>query len=259
MSPNLVSMPLNSTSAIVPSETVNDYDYEGAVVYIAVVLIWYSAGLLLMLFFRIRPRSFENEFSFDYETKGKSTSSTTNPFAKYHDIQADNTKKQILNELKDPENRKRLWKIYFSLPEKQNEQHPQYYQTITADNVTIDRINRKLADIHRMGAREDDDDNDDVVPSIVIQSPNDNRFDAPKSFAKRFAPRRSSHVSVNTRRPIFRVQSQPDTPSATSTAEPAPFVYENQPTSQSINDSRKRNNKFLNRFTIEKVVEKIPL
>ncbi|CAF4529422.1 unnamed protein product, partial [Rotaria magnacalcarata] len=45
----------------------------------------------------------------------------------------------------DPDRRQRLWKIYYSSKEKQNEPHPRYYKTITADSATIGRINRKLA------------------------------------------------------------------------------------------------------------------
>jgi len=239
----------NTTTA---NAIIDDYDYQGAAIYIAVILIWYSTGLVLMLFIHVRPRNFQNQFIFDYETNNKSVTSITNPFANYHNIQADNTKKQILNELKDPGYRQRLWKIYYSSAEKQNEPHPQYYQTITADSVTIGRINRKLADIHRMDARDDDDNNDNLIPTFNFSS-----NDTTKSFTKRFtSTRRSSGLPINLQRPIIRVQSQPDTPkAASSTAETEPFIYEIQSKLTSINGSRRRNNKFLNRFTVEKVPE----
>jgi hypothetical protein len=239
----------NTTTA---SAIVDNYDYQGAAIYIAVILIWYSTGLVLMLFFHVRPRTFQNQFIFDYETNNRSTTATTNPFANYHNIQADNTKKQILNELKDPENRQRLWKIYYSSAEKQNEPHPQYYQTITADSVTIGRINRKLADIHRMDTRDDDNNNDNLIPTFNFSS-----NDTTKSFTKRFtSTRRSSGVTTNPQRPIIRVQSQPHTPTAaSSTAETEPFIREIQPKITPMNGSRRRNNKFLNRFTVEKVPE----
>ena len=241
-------MTLNSTNTTITSGIVNDYDYIGAAVYIAVILIWYSTGLALMLFLQVRPRTFQSQFLFDSKTTDKSTLSATNPFANYHNIQADNTAKQILNELKDPERRQRLWKIYYSSKEEQNKPpHPQYYQTITTDNQTIGRINRKLANIHRMGTR----DGDDFVPSTLAVPSNDT-----KSFTKRFtSSRRPNGASTTIQRPLYRVQSQPDTPSATSFMEVEPLTQVKQSKATSATGSRKRNIKFLNRFTVEEVPE----
>jgi hypothetical protein len=239
---------INNTT--VTSETVDVYDYKGAAIYIAAILIWYSTGLVLMLFFHVRPHKIHSQFIFDYETTNKSTPSTRNPFGNYHNIQADNTKKQILNELKDPERRQRLWKIYYSSKEEQNEPHPRYYQTITADSVTIGRINRKLADIHRMDARNDDDD-ENLIPSFNIPSNDTTNF-----FTKRFTSmRRPSAIPTNLQRPIYRVHSQPDTPTAVAAEEMDSLTSEIQPKITSINGSRRRNNKLLNRFTVEKVPE----
>ncbi|UJR15411.1 hypothetical protein I4U23_002358 [Adineta vaga] len=254
----MVSLVTPPNSSIVGSTTAtndsaNDYDYEGAAIYIAVILIWYSAGLVLMLFFRVRPRTFESRFLFDYETSGKSASSNANPFARYHDIQADNTKKQILYELRDPENRQRLWKIYYSTAEKQNEPHAQYYQTITADSVTIGHINRKLADIHRMNARNAEDHDSDTLPITQLHTSHDNRFDTSKFFSKRFISRRSSGGSLHNRRPIFRVNSQPQTP-VPPTQEELPMT-EKQSTLLTTNESQKRSNNHSIRFTVEKVPE----
>jgi len=254
MSSTIFSIPFNFTTitnTTTSNEPADNYDYNGAAIYIAVILIWYSTGLVLMLFIHVRPRSFQNQFIFDDdETTHKSTTLTTNPFANYHNIQADNTKKQILNELKDPERRQRLWKIYYSSTEKQNEPHPRYYQTMTADSVIIGRINRKLADIHRMDARDNDDD-DNFIPSFNV-SPNDTT----KFFTKRFtSTRRSSFLSPNPQRPLFRVQSQPETPTKITTEEANPFITEIQPKITTMNGSRRRNTKFLTRFTVEKVPE----
>ncbi|CAF0961208.1 unnamed protein product [Adineta ricciae] len=247
------SIVVNSSTS--SSDTANDYDYEGAAIYIAAILIWYSAGLVLMLFFRVRPRTFESRFLFDYETSGKSASSNANPFARYHDIQADNLKKQILYELKDPENRQRLWKIYYASAEKQNEPHAQYYQTITADSVTIGHINRKLADIHRMNARKDMGNDDDVLPTTVLHASHDNRFDTSKFFSKRFTSRRSSFGSLHNRRPIFRVSSQPQTPITTTAAQGEAPTVEKTSTPLATNGSHKRSNNHSIRFTVEKVPE----
>jgi hypothetical protein len=251
MSSNSFLTPMNSTTTTnitTTSEPGDVYDHNGAAIYIAAVLIWYSTGLVLMLFFHVRPRKVQSQFIFDYETTNQSTPSTVNPFANYHNIQADHTKRQILNELKDPERRQRLWKIYFSSKEKQNEPHPQYYQTITADTVTIGRINRKLATIHRMDTRGDDEN---FIPSLNIPSNESTKF-----FSKRFIPiRRSSGAGINPQRPLYRVQSQPDTATASSITEAEPFIEKSQSNVTSMNGSRKRNNKFLNRFTVEKVPE----
>ncbi|CAF1477053.1 unnamed protein product [Adineta steineri] len=220
-------------STILSNKNLDDYDYEGAAIYIAVILIWYSAGLVLMLYFRVRPRTFESRFLFDYETSGKSASSTTNPFA-------------------HPENRQRLWKIYYSSTEKENQPHSQYYQTITSDNITIGRINRKLADIHRMDARMDSINGDDLISSTVSYSSNENnRPDTTKFFSKKFNSRRSSGGSLNMRRPIFRVQSQPQTPPLNSTAQ----VDASNTKKQTVNSSRKPINNSLHRFTVERVPE----
>jgi hypothetical protein len=253
MSSTLLSTPFNSTSiTVTKNETIDDYDYQGAAIYIAAILIWYSTGLVLMLFFHVRSRTFQTQFILDYETNNKSTPSTTNPFANYHNIQADNIKKQILGELKDPERRQRLWKIYYSSTEKQNEPHPRYYKTITADTVTIGRINRKLADIHRINSRSDDD----LTLTSLIVSSNDRRNDTTKSFTKRLtSSRRLSTIPTNTQRPLYRVQSQPDTTAAVATEEVSSLICEKQPSISTTNGSRRRNNKLCNRFTVEKVPE----
>ncbi len=143
-------------------ETVNAYDHQGAALYIAVILIWYSTGLAMMLFLQVRPRTLQQQFlldSSDSPRKTRRQSVGKNLFTNYRNVQADNTTKQILNELKDPERRQRLWKIYFASTEKQDEPYPQYYQTISADTRTIDRIKRKLADIHRTDSTNDENSN----------------------------------------------------------------------------------------------------
>jgi hypothetical protein len=244
---------LMSSITTPPGETVNAYDHKGAALYIAVILVWYSSGLAMMLFLQVRPRTIQQQFSLDSSTKNRLQTLTTKPFTSYRNIQADNTTKQILNELKDPERRQRLWKIYYASSEKQNEPYPQYYQTITSDSATIDRIKRKLADIHRMDSMNDDN----AVPLSNPVSTNDNRsstsaFDSTKSFAKRFTSLRRPNggATGNSRPPLNRVQSDTDKSSAKTVVEMEPLVSDK---SSPANSSRKRNNMFLNRFTIEKV------
>jgi hypothetical protein len=243
-----------TTTAI---EIVNAYDDKGAAMYIAVILIWYSTGLAFMLFLQMRPRSVQNHFLLDKTKSTVNMTSRRNPFADYHHIEADNAKKQILNELKDPERRQRLWKIYYSSKEEQNEPHPQYYQTITTDNAAIGRINRKLATIHRMVKHNHDDF---IMPP---SESNDNRltssFETMKFLPKRFISQRRPIESMNSHRmlPLIRVHSQPNAPSTSSLIGDTEEVQcHDQTLSTDVNsESRKRTSKFRNRFTVEKVSE----
>ncbi|CAF2592757.1 unnamed protein product [Rotaria sp. Silwood2] len=255
MSSTFFPKSFNSTiiiSSIVTNETLNAYDYEGAALYVAVILIWYSTGLALMLFLQVRPRTFESQFLLDYQANDKSISFSGNPFGNYHNVEADSAKKHILNELKDPERRQRLWKIYYSSKEKQNEPHPRYYETITADSVTIGRINRKLADIHRIDARN----RDDSMLSSLDVSTNVNRSDATKFLSKRITSfRGTSGVPTNNREPSVTIQSQSNTQTIIPDIDVKSIICEKQSTAPLINGSRKRINKFSNRFTVEKVLE----
>ncbi len=247
-SSSLFSMPFNSTiimNTTNRNETDKDYDYNGAAIYAAGILIYYSTGLVLMLFFHVRSRTFQDQSIFDYEATDRSTTAASNPFAHYNNVQANNARKQILNELKDPERRERLWKIYYSSREKQKEPHPQYYQTIATESVTIGRINRKLATIHQMNRDNDTDTDTDVIPTSNMSSNSTAKF-----FAKSFnSIRRLSGVPTRPQppRPLMRVQSEPDTPTAES-------HYEIEPKMTSINGrSNEQTKKYLSRFIIEKV------
>ena len=231
------------SNGTIDSEPSPAYDHQGAAMYIAVILVWYSSGLAMMLFLQVRPRSFQQQFLFDRSgqlKKPRPTSSTANPFSKYRNVPTDNNTKQVLNELKDPERRQRLWKIYYASTEKQNEPDPQYYQTLNGDSATIDRINRKLADIHRIDTINKDDD---LSAPATISSTSDTRlmlnFESSKFFAKRFpALRRPPAVNgQNNGRAVATVAESPES---------EPFV-------NGSNASRRRN-LFANRFTVEKVV-----
>jgi hypothetical protein len=257
---SLASNLTNETSATT-SEPAASYDEKGAAMYIAVILIWYSTGLALMLFLQMRPRNHQNPFAFDSSKTHSTVTSRRNPMADYHHVQADNRTKQILNELKDPERRQRLWKIYYSSTEQENEPHPQYYQTITTDNATIGRINRKLATIHRLNPRHQEEG----LPLAPNTSSNDNRltsgFETVKFFPKRFISQRRPADPVMPAPPppppptLFRAQSQPDAATSNSMAESDSLLESQQPSAPLTNGSRKRPNKFLDRFTVEKVLE----
>ncbi|CAF0966403.1 unnamed protein product [Adineta steineri] len=244
---------LSATTTL--NETAKEYDHNGAALYIAVILIWYSTGLAMMLFLQVRPRSLPHQFLFDSSnssTKKSLQTLSTNPFTGYRNIQADNTTKQILNELKDPVTRTRLWNIYYASTEKNNEPHPKYNQTITADKTTIDRINRKLADIHRL-----DTVNDESPITTNPVSLNNNRssisVDSAKNFAKRLnslrRPNGGGGTTPNTRPPLMRIHSQDETSSPNTTVEMESFIT-GKPSTR--NTSRKPS-LFSSRFTIEKV------
>lgn len=252
-----MSLASNFTNETTTSEPAAPYDDKGAAMYIAVILIWYSTGLALMLFLQMRPRTYQNPFAFDSPKMHSIATSRRNPMADYHHVQADNRAKQILNELKDPERRQRLWKIYYASKEQENEPHPQYYQTITADSAAIGRINRKLATIHRMDTRH----KEGAAPVATNTSSNDNRsttgFESVKQFPKRFiSPRRPLDTGTLARPPTLkRVHSQPDTATSKSIAETETLLESQPPSAPLTNGSRKRQNKFLDRFTVEKVPE----
>lgn len=262
---SLLSFASNSTQETPLQSTTDAYDHQGAALYIAIILVWYSTGLAMMLFLQVRPRTLQQQFLFDSldsTNKNRPQSSTKNPFTNYRNIQADNATKQILNELKDPERRQRYWKIYYASTEKQDEPYPQYYQTITSDGATIDRIKRKLADIHRM----DEINADNPILSSNISPSNPNRSstvstsDPTKFFTKRFQSLRrpvgNTTSTTNTRGPVIQVQAPLETPCSNISIEMEPLVSETTASSSSMpitNGSRKRNNLFANRFTIEKV------
>ena len=161
------------------------YDDRGAALYIVVILVWYSTGLAMMLFLQARPRTLLRQFLGDSSdsTSKHLPSVARHPFGVYRHIQADDSERQILKELKDREHRQRLWRIYYKSSEKHGELYPKFNQTLSLDNDTIYRIERKLADIHRMSSVTNSDDDNDVRPSSLAST----RF-----FGKRFALLRRS-------------------------------------------------------------------
>jgi hypothetical protein len=246
---------LNGTTmdaASATSEPTNAYDHQGAALYIAVILIWYSTGLAMMLFLQVRPRSLQQQFLFDSmssSTKKRPQSLAANPFANYRNIQADSNTKQILNELKDPERRQRLWKIYYASPEKENEPYSRYYQTMNSDTAAIDRINRKLADIHRLDINKDGD----MPPASIMIPTSENRsssaFDSSRFFAKRFQTLRRPLTLT----PQIRLQPPSEASPSSGRLEMEPLVNRTTTLVPLINGSRKRSSLFGDRFIIEKV------
>lgn len=237
---------VETTSTTDPTDA---YDHQGAALYIAVILIWYSTGLAMMLFLQVRPRSIQQQFLFDRSgqlKRQRRQSSAANPFSKSRNIPADNNTKQILNELKDPERRQRLWKIYYASSERKDEPDPQYYHTLNGDGAAIDRINRKLADIHRIDTINKDDD---LIAPVTIAASNDNRltlnFESSKFFSKRFPTLRRLP-------PTNGSSSTRSTPIPNETVEMEPFVSA-KPSLMVSNTAARKRNLFATRFTVEKV------
>ncbi|CAF0901480.1 unnamed protein product [Didymodactylos carnosus] len=248
---------INSTTQI-PTTTITElttssptspiYDAEGAAIYIAVILIWYSTGLAMMLFLQVRPRNYNHQFSFDMDRTEKNRKHL-HPFTYYKNFQENNNTKQILNELKDPVRRQKLWKIYFGA--KTNE-HPQYYQTVTAmDSVTINRIKRKLADIHKTS--DDGTSSPDIIPTFDYNttSPVRPTLTPDMNFLKRFTSfrRSASKTPSNCRSPppplkLIRRRSQNDVLLEASELQPLTSVNHplgtdslNRENSQTTNES----------------------
>lgn len=257
MSSTVALLSINSTliSNItnISDATVDAYDYEGAAIYVAVILIWYSTGLALMLFLQVNTQSSQSHFLVDSHMRNEYKSHSSNPFSNYHNVEADSIKKHILNELRDPERRQRLWKIYYASREKENEPHPRYYQTITADSATIGRINRKLADIHRIDAQY----RDNSVASSLDASSDINRLDIAKASNKRLISFRNMNtVMTKNHGTLMSIPSQPDEQKPKVHENTESILNENQPSGPSSSGSRRRNKKpFTNRFTVEKVPE----
>ncbi|CAF3632216.1 unnamed protein product [Rotaria socialis] len=244
-------------TATTPIPAANPYDHQGAALYIAVILVWYSTGLAMMLFLQVRPRTLQQQFLLDSSNlsrKDRIQKMTANPFTNYRNIEADHTTKLILNELKDPERRQRLWKIYYESADKENQSNEKYYQTITSDSATIDRIKRRLADIHRMDSTHDRE----LPPasSHVVQ-PNESRistvgFDTTKLFSKRFSLRRPAHTTLlNNRSNSNRSQNQ----QSTNNAVEMELLIDRKQSSLVPSETSvpQHNNTGSERFTVEKV------
>lgn len=269
MSTVLFKSPLNSTiieenlllSTTTPSTTSSAYDHQGAAIYIAVILVWYSTGLAMMLFLQVRPRTLQQQFLLDPANSSRRDhikKAAANPFRNYRDIQADHATKQILNELKDPERRQRLWRIYYGSPDIESEPYEKYYQTMSSDSATIDRIKRKLADIHRIDSTEQHDTH---ASSTLHPVPsNEHRLSIPgletsKFFPKRFSIRRPTHHNslFPARLTTHRGQTQNDSHATHHGVEMEPLVDKKPVLAVPANNPIPQQRGSLDRFTVEKV------
>ena len=244
---------VNSTldaSTMATSEIVDDFDYDGAIIYIGFILIWYSMGIVLMLLLQVRPNKFHCEILSEYHTTVKSIASPTNPFDNYHNVEADHAKRHILNELNDPERRARLWKIYYSSKGKQDEPPPQCYGTMTVDSARINHADRKLASIHQINEGHQDS----LVRSSLDFSSNNNQLDGKKSLIRRITSLHGmSSTPINNREPLIPIQSSPDTQVAILHTDVKSTICAQQSNVSSANDSHERIDAFSSRFTEEKI------
>ncbi|CAF0876693.1 unnamed protein product [Adineta steineri] len=108
----------------------NEYDTKGAMIYIVIVLFWYSIGIILTLVMQVSSRSEERE---DFEQR-RTKLLTQNLHDDY------NTKK-ILEELANKQNRHRLWDMYLGTNTKD--------RFIHAEDLRVRHIEKQLATINR--------------------------------------------------------------------------------------------------------------
>ncbi|CAF0985290.1 unnamed protein product [Rotaria sp. Silwood1] len=96
-----------------------DYDLTGAILFIIVVLLWYSMGMVCMLGMQIKVR----DETFEYCEKRR-------PNILIETLRDQTHTKQILEELVDKQKRDKLWDIYLGTTENNN------------DKLIRDEINR---------------------------------------------------------------------------------------------------------------------
>ncbi|CAF1547995.1 unnamed protein product, partial [Rotaria sordida] len=121
----------NNVTTIIETSLTN-YEINGAIIYIVIVLLWYSAGIVFMLGMQMSTRSEEIEDSVKRRTR-----------TFIRNINDHNNKKEILEELVDKENRDRLWDIYLGTTGDSKD-------CLThAETVRIRNIKKQLATIKR--------------------------------------------------------------------------------------------------------------
>ncbi|CAF2556809.1 unnamed protein product [Rotaria sp. Silwood2] len=125
------TLKFNITTIVEKSLT--NYETTGAIIYIIVVLLWYSVGIVFMLGIQMSTRSEENEDSVRRRTR-----------TFIRNINDHNNKKEILEELVDKQNRDRLWNIYLGESSDDTKDY-----LIRAETVRIRHIKKKLAAIKR--------------------------------------------------------------------------------------------------------------
>jgi len=167
-------------SNITHIEEISLYDFNGAIIYIVVVLIWYAIGFGLILIDDIDPqpgRIESHKYVSIYQT-----------VTDLHEQQARN---DILVELKDKDRRAKLWQIYYGT--KKN--HP---VTIQKDEEAVEFIIKQLNELNERRRElrytlneisvdqnhDDDNDNESYHIPNTINDQNSRSMQQLKSYFK---------------------------------------------------------------------------
>ncbi|CAF2523291.1 unnamed protein product [Rotaria sp. Silwood2] len=113
----------------------NNYDDTGAMIYIIIVLLWYSVGIIFMLGMQMKARSEIIEESARRRTK-----------LLIRNLRDHTNTKEILEELVDKQKRARLWEIYLGTKDHTRDK-------LSAETARIRNIEKRLASIkgdHRL-------------------------------------------------------------------------------------------------------------
>jgi len=121
---------INITSNITHIEEITPYDLNGAIIFIAGVLIWYAIGFGLILIDDINPQP-GRIASHKYVSVYQAVS----------DLHEQQSRNDILNELKDKDRRMKLWQIYYGT----EKYHP---VTIQKDKEAIELIIKQLNELN---------------------------------------------------------------------------------------------------------------
>ncbi|CAF3591842.1 unnamed protein product [Rotaria sp. Silwood1] len=162
----------NITTTVATSVT--NYETNGAIMYIIIVLLWYSVGIVFMLGMQMSNRSEETEGSVKRRTRSF-----------IRNINDHNTKKEILEELVDKQNRDRLWDIYLGTTLNTKD------CLTRAETVRIRHIKKKLATIKR---------SHHLIYDTLLPSTNDIRYVRSRSDYPLDTSQLSSEVTSSYRR-----------------------------------------------------------
>ncbi|CAF1428065.1 unnamed protein product [Adineta steineri] len=132
MNSTISSHQIISSNLIISKLTPVAYDTTGAILFIIVVLFWYSMGIICMLGMQIKAR---NETVEDYARRRAKLLIET--------LRDQTHTKQILEELVDKQKRDKLWDIYLGTSDNNND------KLIRAEVLRIRNIEKQLAVINK--------------------------------------------------------------------------------------------------------------
>ena len=121
-----------NTTADTPTNTI-DYDYQGAVIYIIFILVWYSTAVIILIKMQTKNSDlyyFENI----YDTEEKNVHNVL------RGIRERNVKRQALEDLRDPSFRQKMWGIYL--------ENSNTFKVRRFETKRIQQIDRKLKEYY---------------------------------------------------------------------------------------------------------------